>query len=51
MLNRLLGSPIFLNGFAHSDKLWHFKADWHALKKTKFVPEENINELPDIRTI
>ena len=30
----------FLNGFAHSDKLWHFKADWHALKKTKFVPEE-----------
>ena len=37
----------FLNGFAHSDKLWHFKADWHALKKTKFVPEENINELPD----
>ena len=37
----------FLNGFAHSDKLWHFKADWHALKKTKFVPEEKINELPD----
>ena len=36
----------FLDGFAHKDKLWHFKADWSALGKTKFVPKKNIDDLP-----
>lgn len=37
----------FLDGFAHNDKLWHFKANWHALGKTQFVSERNIAELPE----